>query len=305
MPPEKLPRRLGRGLDALFSSIPTATPDESQTALRDVPIKSIRRNPFQPRKDFDPHQLKELRESLSSSGLLQPVTVRRAAEGGESYELIAGERRLRAAQELGWTTISAVVKDLDDRELLALALIENLQRTDLNPIEEAEGYDRLVKEFGHTHQTVGAMVGRDRSTVANMLRILQLPAPVRQMVRDGALTVGHARPLLGLSDETKIVELARETVKKGLSARDIEQRVRESAYAKPTEGGKRKRGRPVKADSRSADIREIEERLRRRLQTDVSVVPTAVNKGFIKISFYSAEDLERLTGLMGLVDSPQ
>lgn len=305
MPPEKLPRRLGRGLDALFSSTPTATPDESQTALRDVPIKSIRRNPFQPRKDFDPHQLKELRESLSSSGLLQPVTVRRAAEGGESYELIAGERRLRAAQELGWTTISAVVKDLDDRELLALALIENLQRTDLNPIEEAEGYDRLVKEFGHTHQTVGAMVGRDRSTVANMLRILQLPAPVRQMVRDGALTVGHARPLLGLSDETKIVELARETVKKGLSARDIEQRVRESAYAKPTEGGKRKRGRPVKADSRSADIREIEERLRRRLQTDVSVVPTAVNKGFIKISFYSAEDLERLTGLMGLVDSPQ
>ena len=305
MPPEKLPRRLGRGLDALFSSTPTSTPAELQTALRDVPIKSIRRNPFQPRKDFDPQQLKELRESLSSSGLLQPVTVRRAAEGGESYELIAGERRLRAAQELGWTTISAVVKDLDDRELLALALIENLQRTDLNPIEEAEGYDRLVKEFGHTHQTVGAMVGRDRSTVANMLRILQLPASVRQMVRDGSLTVGHARPLLGLSDETKIVDLARETIKKGLSARDIEQRVRESAYAKPTEGGKRKRGRPQKADSRSADIRDIEERLRRRLQTDVSVVPSAVNKGFIKISFYSAEDLERVTGLMGVVDNPQ
>ena len=305
MPPEKLPRRLGRGLDALFNSTPTATPDEPQTALRDIPIKSIRRNPFQPRKDFDPQQLKELRESLSSSGLLQPVTVRRAAEGGESYELIAGERRLRAAQELGWTTISAVVKDLDDRELLALALIENLQRTDLNPIEEAEGYDRLVKEFGHTHQTVGAMVGRDRSTVANTLRILQLPESVRQMVRDGALTVGHARPLLGLSDETKIVELARETVKKGLSARDIEQRVRESAYAKSTEGGKRKRGRPQKADSRSADIRDVEERIRRRLQTDVSVVPTAVNKGFIKVSFYSVEDLERLTVLMGVVDSPQ
>lgn len=304
MPPEKLPRRLGRGLDALFNSTPAATPNEPQTALRDVPIKNIRQNPFQPRKDFDPQQLKELRESLSSSGLLQPVTVRRAAEGGESYELIAGERRLRAAQELGWTTISAVVKDLDDRELLALALIENLQRTDLNPIEEAEGYDRLVTEFGHTHQTVGAMVGRDRSTVANLLRILQLPAPVRQMVRDGTLTVGHARPLLGLGDETKIVELARETVKKGLSARDIEQRVRESAYAKPTEGGKRKRGRPQKTDSRSADVRDIEERLRRRLQTDVSVVPTAVNKGFIKVSFYSAEDLERLTALMGLADNP-
>ena len=304
MPPEKLPRRLGRGLDALFNSTPTATPNELQTALRDVPIKSIRRNPFQPRKDFDPQQLKELRESLNSSGLLQPVTVRRTAEGGESYELIAGERRLRAALELGWTTISAVVKDLDDRELLALALIENLQRTDLNPIEEAEGYDRLITEFGHTHQTVGAMVGRDRSTVANMLRILQLPEPVRQMVRDGVLTVGHARPLLGLGDETKIVELARETVKKGLSARDIEQRVRESVYAEPAEGSKRKRGRPQKTDSRSADVRYVEERLRRHLQTDVSVVPTGVNKGFIKVSFYSTEDLERLTALMGLADNP-
>jgi ParB family chromosome partitioning protein len=304
MPPEKLPRRLGRGLDALFSSAPTATPAELQTALRDIPIKNIRRNPFQPRKDFDPRQLNELRESLSTSGLLQPVTVRRAAEGGESYELVAGERRLRAAQELGWTTISAVVKDLDDRELLALALIENLQRTDLNPIEEAEGYDRLVREFGHTHQTVGAMVGRDRSTVANMLRILQLPASVRQMVRDGALTVGQARPLLGLSDETKIVELARETVKKSLSARDIEQRVRESTHS-GREGGKRKRGRPQKIDSRSPDIRDIEERLRRRLQTDVSIVPTTPNKGFVKVSFYSAEDLERLISLMGLTDSPQ
>src|SRR5215211_1730547 len=263
MPPEKLPRRLGRGLDALFSSTAVTTPTEPQTALRDIPIKSIRPNPFQPRQDFDPQQLKELRESLSTSGLLQPVTVRRAAEGGESYELIAGERRLRAAQELGWTTISAVIKDLDDRQLLALALIENLQRTDLNPIEEAEGYDRLIKEFGHTQQTVGSMVGRDRSTVANMLRVLQLPLSVRQMVRDGALTVGHVRPLLGLNDETKIVDLAREIIKKGLSARDIEQRVRESAYAKPTEGGSRKRGRPQKPDSRSAGTRDIEERLRR------------------------------------------
>jgi ParB family chromosome partitioning protein len=305
MPPEKLPRRLGRGLDALFNSTPTAAPAEQQTALREIPINSIRRNPFQPRKDFDPQQLKKLRESLSTSGLLQPVTVRRSAEGGESYELIAGERRLRAATDLGWTSISAVVKDLDDRELLALALIENLQRTDLNPIEEAEGYDRLIKEFGHTQQTIGTMVGRDRSTVANMLRILQLPVSVRQMVRDGALTVGHVRPLLGLSDETKIVELARETVKNSLSARDIEQRVRESIQAGPAETGKRKRGRPQKVDSRSANIRDIEERLRRRLQTDVSILPTAPNKGFVKVSFYSAEDLDRLTALMGLPDNPQ
>jgi ParB family chromosome partitioning protein len=305
MPPEKIPRRLGRGLDALFNTSPGITAPEPETALREIPIKNIRRNPFQPRKDFDPEQLKELRESLNTSGLLQPVTVRHSAGGGESYELIAGERRLRAAMDLGWTTISAVVKDLDDRELLALALIENLQRTDLNPIEEAEGYDRLLKEFGHTQTTVGTMVGKDRSTVANMLRILQLPATVRQMVRDGALTVGHVRPLLGLSDETRIIQLARETVKKGLSAREIEQRVRESTHGGPTTPGKRKRGRPPKVDSRPTDVRNLEERLRHYLQTDVSIVPTGPGKGSIKISYYSPEDVERLTDLMGLKESPQ
>jgi ParB family chromosome partitioning protein len=303
MPPEKIPRRLGRGLDALFNASPAAT-TEPETALREIPIKNIRRNPFQPRKDFDPEQLKELRESLSTSGLLQPVTVRHSA-GGESYELVAGERRLRAAMDLGWSTISAVVKDLDDRELLALALIENLQRTDLNPIEEAEGYDRLLKEFGHTQLTVGTMVGKDRSTVANMLRILQLPVTVRQMVRDGALTVGHVRPLLGLTDETRIIQLARETVKKGLSAREIEQRVRESTHDGPTTPGKRKRGRPQKVDSRPADVRSLEERLRHYLQTDVSVTPTGLGKGSIKISYYSPEDIERLTDLMGLKENPQ
>jgi len=311
MPPEKLPRRLGRGLDALFNASPAPAQAEPETALREIPVKDIRRNPFQPRKDFAPQQLKELRESLSTSGLLQPVTVRRSASGapgasgGESYELVAGERRLRAATDLGWTTISAVVKEIDDRELLALALIENLQRTDLNPIEEAEGYDRLIKEFGHTQQTIGSMVGRDRSTVANMLRILQLPASVRQMVRDGVLTVGHVRPLLGLNDKTRIVELAREIVAKGLSARDIEQRVRESTSDSPSTAGERKRGRPQKVDSRPADVRHLEERLRRHLQTDVSITPTAPDKGFIKIAFYSAEDLERLTDIIGLTENPQ
>lgn len=305
MPPEKLPRRLGRGLDALFNASPAPTQAEPETALREIPIKDIRRNPFQPRKDFAPQQLKELRESLSTSGLLQPLTVRRSASGGESYELIAGERRLRAATDLGWTTISAVVKEIDDRELLALALIENLQRTDLNPIEEAEGYDRLIKEFGHTQQTIGSMVGRDRSTIANMLRILQLPASVRQMVRDGALTVGHVRPLLGLNEKTRIVELANEIVAKGLSARDIEQRVRESTDAGPTIPGQRKRGRPKKVDSRSADVRNLEERLRRHLQTDVSISQTTPDKGFIKIAFHSAEDMERLTDIIGLTENPQ
>jgi ParB family chromosome partitioning protein len=303
MPSEKTPRRLGRGLNALFSATADTEPG-SATGLREIPIHSIRRNPFQPRKDFDPQQLKDLRESLATSGLLQPITVRHSPDG-EAYDLIAGERRLRAAKELGWNTIAAVVKDLDDRQLLALALIENLQRTDLNPIEEAEGYDRLIKDFGHTQQTVASMVGRDRSTVANMLRILQLPATVRQMVRDGTLTVGHVRPLLGLNDEAGIVKLAHEIASKGLTARDIEQRVRETAETASQPGAKRKRGRPPRIDSRPPDIRALEDQLRHYLQTDVSIAQTTPSKGLIKISFYSAEDLERIAELIGLTENPQ
>ncbi|HUQ20040.1 MAG TPA: ParB/RepB/Spo0J family partition protein [Gemmatimonadaceae bacterium] len=293
MAPEKTPRRLGRGLDALFSSAPPAV-EEPRSALKEIPITKIRMNPFQPRKDFAPDALKDLRESLNSSGLLQPITVRPSREEG-SFELVAGERRLRAATELGWNAISAVVKDIDDRELLGLALIENLQRSDLNPIEEAEGYSRLIQEFGHTQQTVASMVGRDRSTIANMLRILQLPERVRQMLRDGSLTIGHARPLLGLSDEARITELADEIVKRGLNAREVENRVRQSPIEKtPTV----KRGRPTKRDSRPLEIRSFEEHLRRLLQTDVSITADADYKGAIRISFYSLEDLERVADLL-------
>lgn len=300
MASEKTPRRLGRGLDALFNAAP-AEVEDSGSALKDIPIRVIRKNPFQPRKDFSPEGLKELQESLSLSGLLQPITVRRAPGGGEEYELIAGERRLRAATELGWTTISAVVKELDDRELLGLALVENLQRSDLNPVEEAEGYSRLIGEFGHTQQTIASMVGRDRSTIANTLRILQLPIVVLQMLRDGLLTIGQARPLLGLMDEKKMLDLAHETAKKGLSAREIEQRVREGSQKTAV----RKRGRPQKSDMRPVELRTIEERLRRYLQTDVSVAGASSNKGLIKISFYSADDLERIAELLGLTDNPQ
>jgi ParB family chromosome partitioning protein len=300
MAAEKTPRRLGRGLDALFNTPPPAAKD-SLNALKEIPVRAIRKNPFQPRKDFGPEGLKDLQESLSTSGLLQPITVRRTPGGGEGYELIAGERRLRAAAELGWTTISAIVKELDDRELLGLALVENLQRSDLNPVEEAEGYSRLINEFGHTQQTVASMVGRDRSTIANILRILQLPETVRQMLRDSLLTIGQARPLLGLMDEKKIIDLANETARKGLNAREVEQRVREGAV-KPAV---RKRGRPQKVDTRPAELRRLEERLRRHLQTDVSVAATPLHKGSIRISFYSAEDLERIVELLGLTEIPQ
>jgi len=293
MAPEKTQRRLGRGLDALFNTAP-AVSDDNQSALKKIPISQIRKNPFQPRKDFAPEALKELQESLKSSGLLQPITLRKTRDEG-AYELIAGERRLRAATELGWHDISAIVKDVDDRELLGLALIENLQRSDLNPIEEAEGYNRLIGEFGHTQQTIASMVGRDRSTIANMLRILQLPPAVRQMLRDGVLSIGHARPLLGLTDQTKITELANEIVKRGFSAREVESRVRETASdKKPTA----KRGRPAKPDARPSEVRALEERLRRLLQTDVAIATDANYNGAIRISFYSLEDLERVAELL-------
>lgn len=295
MPSEKPPRRLGRGLDALFGTAPSAT-EASATALRDIPVHLIRSNPFQPRKNFDTEELRELRESLKASGLLQPIIVRRQPDSGQDYELIAGERRLRAAMELGWTTISAVVKDLDDQQLLSHALVENLQRSDLNPIEEAEGYERLMAEFGYTQQTVATMVGRDRSTIANMLRVLQLPQLVRQMLRDGQLAIGHARPLLGLGNEGRMISLAHEIVDKGLSARDIEQRVRQQAPTPAT----RKRSRQPKEDSRPPELRRLEDQLRRHLQTDVSIATSSPERGTIKISFYSPEDLERITDLLGI-----
>jgi ParB family chromosome partitioning protein len=305
MATEKTPRRLGRGLDALFDTSPLTT-EQADSALKEILVTQIRKNPFQPRQNFNPDELKELRESLKTSGLLQPITVRWAPKDGQQYELVAGERRLRAAMDLGWTTINAVVKDLDDPQLLSLALIENLQRSDLNPIEEAEGYDQLIKEFGHTQQSVASMVGRDRSTIANTLRVLQLPEIVRQMIRDGLLNVGQTRPLLGLSDETDIINFAREILKRGLSARDIEQRVREQrARETPQTEKTPKRGRPLRIDKRTAEIRSLEQKLRRYLQTDVSVSVTSDTQGSIKILFYSAEDLERISDLFGLTDNPQ
>ena len=299
MPPEKSNRRLGRGLDALFNTPAQATTD-TESALREIPIGEIAGNPFQPRKNFSETELRELEESLGVNGLLQAVTVR-TAPAGKGYQLIAGERRLRAATNLGWKQIPAVVKDLSDREMLTLALVENLQRFDLNPIEEGEGYDRLIREFGYTQQTVAELVGKDRSTVANVIRLLQLPDGVRSLIQKGELTSGQARPLLGLEDKKRATALAQVIVDEGLSAREVESRVREVA----TPSDKPKRGRPRKEDHRSAEVKSIEQRLRKFLQTDVSVILKKDNKGSVVIEFYSADDLERLLDILGVADNPQ
>lgn len=302
MAPEKSTRRLGRGLDALFNAQPTSPETPPISALRDIPLAEIKSNPFQPRKTFQPEELTELRESLRTSGLLQPITVRTSSTG-KGYELIAGERRFRAAADLGWESIPAVVKEMNDQEMLTLALIENLQRSDLNPIEEAEGYDQLIRDFGHTQQSVATIVGKDRSTVANVLRILQLPGAVRKLIEQGKLTAGQARPLLGLQDETRITSFARLAVDNGWSAREVELRVREASAV----NGKKERrgGRPAKLDNKPADVRNIEQMVRKHLQTDVTITMKTATRGTLSIEFYSPEDLERVTEIMGLPSNPQ
>jgi len=293
------PRRLGRGLDALLATrhppVAVAAERESGESQHTLPISEIRPNPFQPRKEFRVEELAELEASLKSNGLLQAVTVRRAMDGN-GYELIAGERRLRAATRIGWTRIPAVVRDIDDRALLTLALVENLQRADLNPIEEGEGYQRLIADFALTQLEVAEIVGKDRSTVANILRLLNLPSTIRTMVRDGQLTVGHARALLAISNEREMLELARETVAKGLTVRDVEQRARGSAPLASSRASKRKGGE--RASGLNAELKRLQDELRRHLQTDVSITVGDHERGKIEIAFYSSDDLERVLDLV-------
>ncbi len=287
---------MGRGLEALLGSAGgLASSDDG--ALKSIPINQVGRNPFQPRREFNPEELGELQESLKASGLLQPITVRRR-RGKDGFELIAGERRLRAATKLGWKEIPAIIKEIDDKAILTLALVENLQRADLNPIEEGEGYHRLAHEFSLTQQQIAETVGKDRTTIANMLRLLQLPDAVRKLLQDGQLTMGHAKVLLGLEDPEMIAALAREIVKDGLTVREIERRIRDVDGPRAGKRG----GRPRSVDRLSPEVKRIEDRLRRFLQTDVAVTVDKNNRGTLMFHFYSAEDLERLLELMRVPD---
>jgi ParB family chromosome partitioning protein len=289
-------RRLGRGLEALINSAPTIAPPTGAEGgkatvagpYREIPIGEIRPNRYQPRREFRPEELAELQASIKATGLLQPITVRPA--GPDRFELIAGERRLRAVTALGWSKIPAVVKDIDDRTALTLALVENLQRADLNPLEEAEGYQRLSSEFGMTQQQVAEMVGKDRSTVANILRILALPASVRRMVADSQLTLGHARALLSFVDERAITTAAREVVARGLTVRDVERMAKEGPKS-PTQSTKRD-------DTRPAEVRRLEDQLRKKLQTDVHIALSGKQKGELRVPFYSGDDFERIVELL-------
>ena len=315
--PPPSPRRLGRGLGALFTPagapavVSEAAPARDSDIQR-IPIAHIRPNQFQPRKEFRTEQLAELAASLKASGLLQPVTIRRirpanvettvGAPGAvvagsirrqDRYELLAGERRLRAAAHLGWTDIPAVIRDVDDQTALTLALVENLQRSDLNPIEEAEGYAQLLKQFSLTQQEIAEAVGKERSTVANLLRLLNLPQSVRAMVRDGKLTLGHARALLALGSEREIIAAAQDATSEGLTVRQLEELGR-----KKRKPGKRQKRATNASTNGNSHTKQIQDQLRRRLQTDVTLTLSGHDQGQISILFYSNDDLERILELI-------
>ena len=281
-------RRLGRGLEALLGPI-SREQAEASGALKELPVAQLRPNPYQPRTRIDEEALDELTASIEVSGLLQPVVVR---PHGSGYELIAGERRWRAVQRLGWPTIPAVVKEVGDQTLLTLALVENLQRNDLSPIDEADGYRRLMEQFAVPQGEVARLVGRNRSTVANLLRLLRLPADVREMVHTCALSEGHARALLALENPEAISRLARQAVADGWSVREIEERVR--GEGRPSPAARRKR----ETRTLTPDARRVEEVLRKRLGTDVKVHPRRRGRGFLTIQYYSNDDLSRLLELI-------
>ncbi len=284
-------KRLGRGLEALLGPV-SREQAEAAGALRELPMTSVRPNPFQPRTRIDEAELTDLANSMQASGLLQPVIVR-PRDGG--YELIAGERRWRAAERLGWPRISAVVRDVDDRTLLTLALVENLQRDDLSPIDEAAGYRRLGEEFHLGHAEIAGAVGRDRSTVANLLRLLQLPPDVQMMVHEKRLSAGHARALLGLSDAHRQSALAAEAIEQDWSVREIEAAV---AGKRTTQRPAKRAGGQPAVRGVTADVKRVEDALRKRLGTDVRVTARRRGRGFVTISYYSNDDLSRLLELI-------
>lgn len=285
--------RLGKGLGALLGDFrgESAAADPAVPA-RMIPVSSIAPNPFQPRREFSEEDLADLTSSLRENGILQPILVRPSALGGRTkYELVAGERRWRASMRLGWKEIPATVREMDDRTLLVLALVENMQRAELSPLEEAAGFQQLSEEFSLSQQQIAELVGRDRSTVANTLRLLHLPPSVRQLLSDGTLTAGHARALLGLDNERRMAEIAQQAAENGWSVRAVESEVQKAR------GRKDKKSRGGKK-SRDANERVLEEELQRVLGTQVLISAGRGQRGKIEIPFVGAEEFERIFELI-------
>jgi ParB family chromosome partitioning protein len=280
---------LGRGLGALIPPEAAAATGSPQSAgLRDVPVSSIRPNPYQPRRHFDEESLSSLAASVRELGVLQPLLVREAGEG--EYELIAGERRWRAAKRAGLPTVPVVVRTADDLSSLEQAVVENLHRQDLNPLEEAAAYQQLIEDFSMTHDQLATRVGKSRATVTNMLRLFQLPPAIQKLVAEGSLSAGHARALLGTPDRAFQEALARKVVHEGLSVRAVEEAVRARGEGEPSAERAAARGPRL----RQAGMHELEQLLSEHLATRVKVQETAKAGGKVVVEFADLDDLERI-----------
>jgi ParB family chromosome partitioning protein len=273
-------KALGKGLSAL---LPDPEPEAGRSEALDIPVESLEPNPFQPRSVLNPATLEELAASIRESGIVQPILVRRL---GSRFQIIAGERRWRAAQVAGLATVPVTVRDVPDEQLLELALVENIQRQELSPLEEAHAYQRLQEEFHLTQEQVARKVGKDRSTVANAVRLLRLPRSVRELLAAGRLDAGHARALLALERPADQLALANEAAGRGLSVREVERRVA-------------RRKRPGKASQAriDANTRAAEERLRAALGTTV-VITRGRRGGSLRIGFSGDAELQRLYELL-------
>jgi ParB-like partition proteins len=278
---------LGKGLGALLKNT-----DDAKDKIQMVSVTDIQANPFQPRKEFDAEALEELMNSVKEYGVLQPLLVRKLLHG---YELIAGERRLRASKLAGLEKVPVLVRNYTDAQVTEIALIENLQRCDLNAIEEAEAYDRLLTEFGLTQEILAQKVGRSRSHIANFLRLLRLAPRVQEYIVNGSITMGQAKPLLSIEEDSLQLEAAEYIIAEDLSAREVEELVKKIEKS-PTYLTDREEGqeREVAADkSREIFVVEAEDRLKLLLGTNVKIKP-GKKKSKIEIEFYSAEDLDRI-----------
>ncbi|MFA5122844.1 ParB/RepB/Spo0J family partition protein [Zavarzinia sp.] len=297
MAEEPRKKGLGRGLSALMGEVreAVATPaqgSERPRGLRELPIEQLQPNPKQPRKRFTPEALEELVTSIKARGILQPILVRRLGTA-ERYEIIAGERRWRAAQTAQLHSVPVVVKDFTDAEVMEVALVENIQRADLTPIEEAAGYQRLIEEFGHTQEALAQVVGKSRSHIANLLRLLTLPGPVKELVEQGALSAGHARALIGLPDAAV---LAKKAVDQGLTVRQMEElakRAKAPATAAAAFGG---------APAKDMDTLELEGNLSAALGLPVSIAHKGDAGGTLTIRYRTLDELDSVCAKLSRVE---
>ncbi len=283
-------QRLGRGLSALLGeSTPEATVSERLGVAREVPIDQLLPNPFQPRQRVNQAEIEALADSIRENGILQPILVRRSPDKEDAFEIVAGERRWRAAQRAGLHQMPVLIRELTHRTALEFALVENIQREDLTPLEEATGFRRLIENFGHTQDKLARVVGRSRSHVANMMRLLDLPDSIREMLDDGRLTVGHARPLLTASQPEK---LAKQIVARDLNVRQAERLARRAATGQA--GAARKA-----SAAKDADTRALEDNLASALGLKVEISHRKDGGGTVRLAYQNVEQLDDIVSRLG------